>query len=42
MAELVRVAALTGYFPTIREFGFDPRPVLKEVGLSRQLLANPE
>lgn len=42
MAELVRVAALTGYFTTMLSFGEDPLPVLREVGLSRTMLANPE
>lgn len=42
MRELVRVAALTGYFQTMREFGTDPRPLLREVGLSQELLSNPE
>lgn len=42
MAELVRVAALTGYFQTMREFAIDPLPLLREVGLSRDLLTNPE
>jgi AraC-like DNA-binding protein len=42
MAELVRVAALTGYFTTMLSFRQDPLPVLREVGLSRTMLANPE
>lgn len=42
MAELVRVAALTGYFQTMRDFGADPRPLLRDVGLSPDLLSNPE
>lgn len=42
MVELVRVAALTGYFPTMAEFGVDPRPLLREVGLAPELLTNPE
>lgn len=42
MAELVRVAALTGYFPTMQGLGADPRPLLRECGLSPELLANPE
>src|SRR3546814_21103093 len=42
MAELVRVAALTGYFPIMRSLGTDPRPLLRENGLSPELLANPE
>lgn len=42
MAELVRVAALTGYFETMASFGVDPRPLLREQGLSSDLLINPE
>jgi AraC-like DNA-binding protein len=42
VAEVFRVAALTGYFETMAGFGVDPRPLLKEQGLSADLLANPE
>lgn len=42
MAELVRVAALSGYLETMAGFGVDPRPLLKEQALSADLLANPE
>lgn len=42
MAELVRVAALTGYFETMASFGVDPRPLLREQALSADRLANPE
>jgi len=42
MAELVRVAALTGYFPVMRALSIDPRPLLRESGLSPELLSNPE
>ncbi|MFM5886262.1 MAG: AraC family transcriptional regulator ligand-binding domain-containing protein, partial [Novosphingobium sp.] len=42
MGELVRVAALTGYFETMGAFGIDPRQLLSEQGLSAGLLANPE
>ncbi|MEQ1540724.1 MAG: AraC family transcriptional regulator [Novosphingobium sp.] len=42
MAELVRVAALSGYFETMAGLGADPRPLLKAQGLSADLLANPE
>jgi AraC-like DNA-binding protein len=42
MAELVRVAALTGYRETMAGFGVDPRPFLREQGLTADLLANPE
>lgn len=41
MAELVRAASLTGYFPVMRSLGFDPRPLLRETGLSPELLENP-
>lgn len=42
MEEFVRVAALTGYFSTMRALGADARPVLRECGLSPELLRNPE
>ncbi len=42
MSELVRVAALSGYIETMAGLGLDPRPFLKEQGLSADLLANPE
>ena len=42
MAELMRVAALSGYLETMGSFGVDPRPLLKEQELSADLLANPE
>ncbi|RYD93061.1 MAG: AraC family transcriptional regulator, partial [Sphingobacteriales bacterium] len=42
MAELVRVAALTGYFQTMEALGADPLPLLREVGLSQALLTKPE
>jgi AraC-like DNA-binding protein len=42
MAELVRVAALSGFFPVMQSFNFDPDPLLAEVGLSRRLLGNAE
>lgn len=42
MVQLVRVAALTGYFETMGSFGVDPQPLLKEQGLSAAMLANPE
>ena len=35
MAELVRVAALTGYFDVARQLGLDPLPLLRAAGLSR-------
>jgi AraC-like DNA-binding protein len=42
MTELVRVAALTGYFETMASLGLDPRPLLREQGLTADLLVNPE
>lgn len=42
MAELVRVAALTGYFPVMRSLGVDPAPLLRENGLSPEMLTDPE
>ncbi|MCW0200073.1 AraC family transcriptional regulator [Sphingopyxis sp.] len=42
MAETVRAAVLTGYFPTMESLGADPLPLLREVGLSEKLLSNPE
>jgi AraC-like DNA-binding protein len=42
VAELVRVAALTGYLPTMKSLGADPLPLLREVGLSPALLSKPE
>lgn len=42
MAELVRVAALSGYFEVMASLGVDPRPLLKEQGLSMEYLSNPE
>jgi AraC-like DNA-binding protein len=42
MAELVRVAALSGFFPTMQVLGVDPAPLLKEVGLSPRMFGNTE
>lgn len=42
MAELVRAAVLSGYCMTMETLGADPLPLLREVGLSEKLLANPE
>lgn len=42
MAELVRVAALGGYFEVMAGLGADPRPLLREQGLSADLLREPE
>ena len=40
--ELVRAAALTGYFTVARRVGLDPAPLLRRVGLTRAMLANAE
>lgn len=42
MAELVRVAALTGYFDIAAQLGLDPLPHLRAAGLSRAMLLSPE
>ncbi|MDE2561906.1 MAG: AraC family transcriptional regulator [Sphingomonadales bacterium] len=42
MADLVRVAALTGYLETMAGLGVDPRPLLTEQGLSADMFVNPE
>jgi AraC-like DNA-binding protein len=42
MAEVVRVAALTGFIPAMEALGIDPAPFLREAGLSPKLLSNPE
>lgn len=42
MVELVRAAALSGYFETMAALNADPAPLLREIGLSRHLLARPE
>jgi AraC-like DNA-binding protein len=42
MPELVRVAALTGYFQVMAALGANPAPLLREVGISRSLLIDPE
>jgi AraC-like DNA-binding protein len=42
MVELVRVAALSGYLETMKGFGIDPRPLMREQGISADLLASPE
>ena len=42
MAELVRVAALSGFFPTMQALGVDPAPLLKEAGLTPRMFGNTE
>jgi len=41
-AEVMRVAALSGYFETMASFGVDPRPLLREQGLTADMLSYPE
>ncbi|HKN41767.1 MAG TPA: AraC family transcriptional regulator ligand-binding domain-containing protein, partial [Sphingomicrobium sp.] len=40
--ELVRAAALTGYFAVAEEFRLDTIPLLRRSGLTRAMLENPE
>ncbi len=40
--ELARTAALTGYFHVAESLGLDTRPLLRDAGLSRALIGNPE
>ena len=42
MADLVRAAALNGYFDVMAELGADPRPFLREQGLNADIMSNPE
>ncbi|MBM3361679.1 MAG: AraC family transcriptional regulator [Betaproteobacteria bacterium] len=42
MSILVRAAALTHFFEVARELGLNPLPQLRQVGLSRSLLEDPE
>lgn len=42
MNEIVRAAALSGYFPAAEQFGVQPAPLLRAVGLTPAMLANPE
>ena len=42
MGDLVRAATLMGYTPVMQALGIDPRPLIKEVGLSDVMLQNPE
>ncbi|RJT24785.1 AraC family transcriptional regulator [Chakrabartia godavariana] len=41
MVELVRAAALSGYYETMGSLGVDPRPLLREQGLAPELLFDP-
>jgi AraC-like DNA-binding protein len=40
--ELVRTAALTGYFDVAESLGLDTRALLRDAGLTRAMLTNPE
>ena len=40
--ELVRTAALTGYFGVAEQLGFDPTPLLRRVGFTPSMLSDPE
>ena len=40
--ELVRAAALTGYFEVAAELRLDVVPLLRKAGLSRAMMINPE
>lgn len=42
MIELVRVAALTGYYDVAGQLGLDPLPHLRAAGLGRAMLLSPE
>jgi AraC-like DNA-binding protein len=39
MAEVVRVASLTGFFPVMQSFGVNPDRLLREVGITRAMLS---
>lgn len=42
MADLVRAAALNGYFDVMAELGADPRPLLRTQGLTADVMIQPE
>src|SRR5215468_2360148 len=42
MPRFIRSACLTNYVPVARSFGLDPYPLLKEAGLDRSCLTDPE
>lgn len=42
MVDVVRVAALTGYFQAMEALGANPLPLLREVGWSPKLLSQPD
>ena len=42
MSSLIRAATLKNYFEVAQQLDFNPQPLLREVGLSRTMLADPE
>src|SRR3954453_6328489 len=40
--ELVRAAALTGYFEVAESLGLDVTPLLRKAGFTRPMMSNPE
>jgi hypothetical protein len=42
MPRFIRSACLTNYVPIARSFGLDPHPLLREAGLDRSCLTDPE
>ncbi len=42
MRDRIRAASLTGYFEVMASLGADPRPLLRDLGLSAELLINSE
>jgi hypothetical protein len=42
MPRFIRSACLTNYVPVARSFGLDPYPLLREAGLGRSCLTDPE
>jgi len=42
MGTLIRTGVLTNYFKVAQQLGFDPQPLLRKLGLSREMLADPE
>jgi len=42
MGTLIRTGVLTNYLKVAQQLGFDPTPLLRELGLSRSMLADPE
>jgi len=42
MGTLIRTGVLTNYHKVAHQLGFDPKPLLQQLGLSRAMLADPE